>query len=92
MPRFIWSPLTPSLALKSTQTTAEKQRLTMSSSTTKHLRAAVTAWAAARLSIFHPSSVSRLQSFQRKSVTTQAPPPCPAGRFRPIPILLDPAR
>jgi hypothetical protein len=48
MPRSIWAMLTPRLALKSTRITAENHHLVINISTTTDLRAAATAWAAAR--------------------------------------------
>jgi hypothetical protein len=54
MPRFIWLPLTLSLALKSTRTTAEKAYRIINISTTRDLPAAATASAAARPSTFRP--------------------------------------
>jgi len=92
MLRFIWAPLTQSLALKSTNTPAERLHRNISMSMRGQLGAVATASAAARPSIFRPHSTSRRQSDRRKFITTQAPPAFPAGRFGPSPILLDEAR
>ena len=51
MPRFIWTPFTANLALKSTRTTAEKAYRIINIGTTRDLPAAATA-SAARPSMF----------------------------------------